>query len=49
MSKAQIAKLETVLGKLENLEAQTADARIRERLHAGKNELLQALRLAEKE
>lgn len=47
MNKAQIKKLETILGKLENLEHQISDSRIRERLHAGKNELLSALRASD--
>ncbi len=47
VTKAQVKKLETILGKLENLERQVADDRIRERLHAGKNELLDALSMSE--
>jgi len=48
MTKAQIKKLETVLAKLENLQNQVADRSIRERLGAGKNELLRALSEAER-
>ncbi len=47
MSKAQIRKLETILGKLENLEQVVLDREINEWIHAGKNELLRALNLAE--
>lgn len=47
-TKAQIKKLETILGKLENLEHEVQDRRVREYLHAGKNELLSALRATDK-
>lgn len=46
MTKAQIKKLETILGKLENLENEVADPSIRDRLHSGKNEILRALQEA---
>lgn len=47
MTRAQIRKLESLLGKLEALENETTDARVREYLHRAKNELLTALRRAE--
>lgn len=49
MTKAQIKKLETILGKLENLQNQVSDASIRDRLGSGKNELLRALSAAERD
>jgi hypothetical protein len=48
MTKAQQARLHTILGKLENLEHIVRDSEIKERLHAGKNELLEALNLADR-
>lgn len=49
MTKAQLKKLETVLAKLEALENEVADRGARERLRAGKNELLRAWNDAQRE
>lgn len=49
MTKAQLKRLCTILGKLEALQNEVANEKIRERLGAGKNELLRALTLAEQE
>lgn len=43
MNKEQVKKLETILGKLEALENQVNDNRIRERLSSAKRELMRAL------
>lgn len=42
MTKRQIAKLDAILAKLETLENQVSDNRLRERLGAAKRELLRA-------
>lgn len=47
MTKAQIKKLESIIGKLEMLENQTNDRSIRDKLNSGKNELLRALRMTD--
>lgn len=45
---AQVRRLETVLGKLENLENLVGDRLAREWLNKGKRELLEALRVMER-
>ena len=47
MTKQQIKKLETILARLESLEHETADTRVRGYLHDGKSDLLAALRAAD--
>lgn len=47
MNKAQISKLETILGKLESLQNEVKDREIKDDLDNGKSDLIRALRTAE--
>ena len=42
MTQAETKKLETILGKIEALQAQTSSAVLRDRLQSAKSELLRA-------
>jgi hypothetical protein len=49
MTRKQTKRLEMILGKLEALQNEVRDSDIRDRLGSGKNELLRALSLADRD